>query len=752
MINWRFILNPDDAYPITMEEPAGWSDAELVLQRDQVYHGVSVVFSNRTLELQGEAAAYVKEQYELYGTDAQVVLRIILECEDETEDYSEDFMLDFSTYQELCGSECRVSIGFTEQGCFLQFRNNFDKKVDLNNNKAFDGTTDLTQYGGLGTEITLPAMPLRQQDKALGDDETDTSVLTDDPDWDCAGCVNGSWFGWILPPLPEIKYSALGLFNPNPTWEHIRYYGANNIPPYQVHTTVNLDELSAGGVNCEVQEATLSFRAKGNVVIDATDWDAGFIMRLKVFRLPAGLDETVAGNWQELYSQDAVNVFQSSGSGGTFPYDLSDSFPVTLAQGDKLTYGFFYSIGRYYEVNSITLNQDASTEENPTNFFDLAADVVCPDTTAQVFMIYETLSRIAEAITDKCLKIESEYYGRTDSQPDAYDEDGCGGLRCLTSGLYIRKAVNPTFFQSMKDAIDGLRCIDNIGFGLMRNDADEQIMKIEKAKYFYQDIEVLRLPSLSLATLKVAMNEIYGLIKIGYDKWQPEAINGLDEFNTQREYRVDLKTARATLDLVSKFIAGSYLIEQERRQSFAATGAADTAYDDSTFIMCLDRQAYMQYIIERGNILDDANIMFPAEVYNYRISPIRNLMRWFRSIAGEYRDHTANEIIFSAGTGNILAEGRLDDDCSLEAEVLSEQENLEVAKFKDADEAQPMIRPESITFEYPMSLADFKALRANPYGFISYECGVTWFEGHLISVKYKPSNGIATFDLRKKYE
>ena len=60
----------------------------------------------------------------------------------------------------------------------------------------------------------------------------------------------------------------------------------------------------------------------------------------------------------------------------------------------------------------------------------------------------------------------------------------------------------------------------------------------------------------------------------------------------------------------------------------------------------------------------------------------------------------------------------------------------------------PIIRPESIIFEYPMSLSDFKRIKANPYGFINHCDG----SGIIQKIIYKPNDGKASFELRNKYD
>jgi hypothetical protein len=327
----------------------------------------------------------------------------------------------------------------------------------------------------------------------------------------------------------------------------------------------------------------------------------------------------------------------------------------------------------------------------------------------------------------------------------------------VTSGLKIRKAQNPAFFVSLKDLFEGLRAIDNIGIGVEPNPyiPGYDWLRIEPIDYFYQDVEILRLPYVPDVEIAVQEQLHYSLIKSGYQKWEVERVNGLDEPNSNREYRTSLTSVSNPLDITSKLVAGSYAIEVTRQQSFADTGAADTTYDNETFIICVERQAY-SYIVERGNVNNAANIFSPQTLYNWRIRPYSNLMRWFKSIANSYTDinSSTHRLYFSSGTGNFIAEGQLTDAfCKLENGVKAENRDLSKFDFANEADATPLWRPDYASLKYPLSVADYKTLKANPYGYISFQCGTgEWKKGYVQDSRYRLNKGEADFILKIKYE
>jgi hypothetical protein len=159
------------------------------------------------------------------------------------------------------------------------------------------------------------------------------------------------------------------------------------------------------------------------------------------------------------------------------------------------------------------------------------------------------------------------------------------------------------------------------------------------------------------------------------------------------------------------------------------------------------------YVIELGNVDNPANIIDPPTIYNYRLTPARNAMRWMDLLLSGYRTQDVNsKIIFTDGTGNFIAEGEMaDGNCRLENQVIAENQSLSVDDFADPNDAFPLRRPERVQFEYPMSSKDFKAMLADPYGFIYFKNNCKEGIGWIDEVKYKPEDGKATFTLIPAY-
>lgn len=721
---------------LEIEEPQGFDNILLNIKRDDNWHGIFFEASTSELAFYGVAATYLKDKKETQGLKSDVTFKALQSCGiyDEPEIIFEG-KLDFGKYTESCGNTCLVRVPVEQIGCLMTLRNRYDQKVDLDAMTTFNKMSPLQQYDKLNFEMELPAKELQ----AAVDGSVAVAGYTHDSDHSTIG--SGS-LTLIRVDYEIERYSNIATGN---------LIGINNC------------ESNSGSLDCT---GPITPQLLFEDVIDCFDGDYDYSVRYKG-TLNLGSGTTLV--------QIKMKIVKWDGTGTIFndativqEFTLFDGLPTppsgpltevfdhtltgttTIADGE----GFYAFIEVFLGIGVAHLNVVFDTETS----FTLSAVKVCPPTDANVYAINETLSRITEAITDNCLKVKSDYYGRTDSQPYASAEDGCGSLRVTTSGLKIRRAPTPAFFASLKDMFDGLRGIDNIGMGIESNPflSGFDWLRIEPVEYFYQDTEILALPFVPEALISIQEQLHYSNIDSGYQKWEVERINGLDEPNSNRKYRTGLTSVNNPIDITSKLVAGSYAIETTRQQSFADTGAADTTYDNETFIICVERQAY-GFIVEQGNIDNPANVFSPQTLYNWRIRPFSNLMRWFKSIANSYPNifDSSHKLFFASGTGNFLAEGEIGGAypaCKLENGVKAENRDLGVLDFTDVTQATPLWKPEYATLKYPLSVADYKTLKANPLGYISFQCGTgEWRKAYIQNLRYRLNKGECDFVLKLKY-
>jgi hypothetical protein len=365
-------------------------------------------------------------------------------------------------------------------------------------------------------------------------------------------------------------------------------------------------------------------------------------------------------------------------------------------------------------------------------------------------MINEAISRVVESITDNEMKLYSEYFGRTNSLPYSFDEDGCGANRIITNGLNIRNVFLPngdlpSLFVSMRDFWQSLRATDNIGLGIENGN-----VRLENWKFFYNNEVIHRCLNISKLKRRVKPDEIFSGFKIGYDKWETENYNGLDEFLTRREYRLDIPQVVNVLELICKFIVSGYATEVTRRMGNTST---DWRYDNNIFMICVEPDGTTYpYKVELNNIVDPLNMIDPPTIYNFRLSPVRNATKWFDRIIGSYRNvNTGHKLIFASADGNYIAEGNMYSfTCKLEYAVLKENQDLDLTIFADPAEAMPIMHPERVVYTYPLGANEYKTIAANPNGLIQFSSPSDSGFGWIDELTYRPEDGMADYILIPK--
>lgn len=713
MIDWTFYI--DD---VEYDQPIGFADIVLRAKRDDNWHGVFFEASTNDLTFYGAAALYLVNKKETEGFSAEVNFRAVATCGQENDILSG--RLDFRKYKKSCGNECLVTIPVEMDGCTMTLRNRYDQKVDLSNNIAFDGLTVLPSYTGLNFPMDLPAQELRAAVEGYVVDDgdiIDLSIFVPG-----TGPENFS----VRPTYGRVIYESI---NDSQLLPSVFAASDNGVNDSVLSPVLLLDDT----IECFEGVFDYQVRLKGSYNVNFT----GGVGAIGSVALLVAYGE-YPGSLTYLHIEPLP--FSDDSAVGTFDFTYSGT--LALAQGQ----GFYayLQVAYGYVVPELSGNITYDKE----TYVNIAANKSCPPTEAIVSLIHETASRIAEAITDRCLTVKSDYYGRTDSQPYAAAADGCGSLRVLSSGLRIRNAENPVHFMSLKDLFEGLNGIDNIGMGI-----ETDFLRIDPVEYFYQDVEIMRMPFVPKAQYITDDTEAYSLIKVGYKKWETEGVNGLDEFNSNKEFRTSLKNISNPLDITSPFVAGGYPIELTRQQSFADSGGADTKYDNENFIICVVRGGY-DYQVEQGNIINAANMYSPATAYNWRIRPFYNLMRWWKSVAQSYvsLNNTTSKFIFSGGTGNLEAEGELTvgDPCKLESHVKGENDDLLRSDF--AVHPLPIWKPDDLKFTYPMSVRDYNLIKSNPYGYVSVQCGTGEYAKVFIKdLQYKPVKGEADITFKVKW-
>ena len=137
------------------------------------------------------------------------------------------------------------------------------------------------------------------------------------------------------------------------------------------------------------------------------------------------------------------------------------------------------------------------------------------------------------------------------------------------------------------------------------------------------------------------------------------------------------------------------------------TGTSDWRYDDDIFIINTNTIDDVLYAYS-GIDANAANVYSPSTRMNYALTPVRSLMRWFKSIAAARPTVSSELNIFTSGTGNYIAQGQMLYNCPIEGSTVGENETIDVSNFDNNYYIEPIWETIYATFNAPYQWRNLK--------------------------------------------
>jgi hypothetical protein len=543
------------------------------------------------------------------------------------------------------------------------------------------------------------------------------------------------YFPVYLPNNPIMEFGDSNISNVSPSLVYIdnaqsniivwpmlpiQYLGYQNLSFYEATTSENI-----------VTTIDVTWRCKGTMTITCS-YDADFDLYLFAEKASNFALLTILGSTYIATGSIAANTPLVVSFDVTFSGTVTN--PSFVLQ--QISYYFNIDIVKTTTSGLDTFDVSVDYDGGGVNYFNMEANSTNPPSVTRSVPLPDLLEFLPTAYMDTdcpLLVVEAEL-------------KSCLDFYQITKGSFIRQVTEPSvpkLFVSYEYLFEQCRKIFNIGWGFDNNETELKIARIEE---FYKSTIVVDVGLVDKAIFTTAKDLIYGTIMVGYNKWEAEEFNGLDEMNTERQYRRNIDSNPTELDLMSDIISAGYTIEITRRKNQAETGTSDWRYDDDLFIVnanVIEGNLYAYRGIDNGA----ANIYSPTTRMNYVLTPLRNLMRWFKSIVAAQPTVANEELIFTSGTGNYIAEGQMTTYCPIEGSVISENETISTADFDNSYYTTPIWKTEYVTFTAPFSMADFEDVKVNPYGAIRFRCSDTYYIGNIVEINHDPNEGLAEFKL-----
>jgi len=727
---WQFTITDSNNTNTIVDEPVGFTEMTYSVRRNLNHHGIFKSINTGSLKYVNDAFGILNTEYETNGADAKSTLKIEYKCaqNDEFTTFFEG-RFDFNTFNKICGKMCYIECQVIVSSCVDTFLSSVDTNIDL------DATTSLN--GDAITALDSQTLYIDGQDILLINSANNNAVTT-------ISDTNQT----ILTGLHNIYQS---IYLPNTTSESLGTFNANGLATTLIQDGdgVLLDpngtalgtkwtdfmqftsilEPPATGLDC-IGDYVYSFENTGQLKFTA-QYNGFLEVSLQIKKYSSVTDEftfidgVLLANFDPFTANIPIYVSTNATLTGSIP----------LESTDILCYYYKYRINQTTGT-ALALNFTIELTTAVGNQVDIQQNSVCQLTTTKSYKLDDVFNWMPNAMNN-CFDVTCN----ADCFP-AYQ---------LTNGLMIRNVINPVvpkLFVSWTDLFRNITKIFNVGWGFTNNDTELLIGDLVE---LYTNTPILDLGSIDEVKFEHAKDLTYGLINLGYSKWEAEEYSGLDEMNTTRQYKRNVTSNNSQMDLLSNFITAGYTIEITRRKNMPLTGTSDWRYDNDIFLINTDFDGTV-YRAYRGVDFDPINIISPTTRMNYRLTPIRTLLNWFKSIAAPTPDFTNEELQFNSGTGNYLAHGKMLNDCSLEITPLTENETIISNYFNDEDDAKPIWKAIYASFTCPLTIADKGTIDADPYGTFTFTCNGIEHSGYLVECTYTPENGTANFKILLKNE
>lgn len=677
-----------------------------LLSRDATYHGVTLTVS-ASLTFIKAGAQYLRVAYGAQGIEALVLLTVYQE--DPNENIPVEIYrgrVDFTSYQ---SSEEGVQVKFQEGGLTTTFLTRDTTAVDLLSTKSLSGLSlqalplvkvplhSQAIYQDYRAERPLSATPLVSPSSFITDGQSRFQIV---------------YFGLGEPVADQLKIGQLA-HGPVAGDTPLPFYTATTNGPHTFDFYLDTFLRVNQGESTPIFVDATFEHIKGSYYFGVNGQET----TLDSFEQDVDKDDD--------FTRSAILTFKET---------------VNLRAGDKV-----YLYARI-NVSDITYDQlgggsysfEINDTINPGSRFAINASTTTTTTGGVGVLVHEAFSRITEAIADRPA-FYSEYFGRTDSIPQ-YAVDGNGSLTFLTGAFQLRgfplpletitlpeNGVDPrkSLYASFRDLYDSENARHCLGCGIERRDGVE-VLRVEPRSFFYQNKVTLKLTEVSDIVISSYSEIQYNSAEVGYSKWQSGSANGLDEFNSKRTYALPLTAVKSTYNIVSKYLAAGYLIEEVRRQRYSAGTTEEGQADADNFLISL-RRTTDGFAPEQGEAFSRVEgIYSPATAYNLRYAPARNFRRhgaWVR--AGLVKQ--ADKVI---RLGAVEGNDKLISQLAAETVAINEHSDIAIKEL-----ATPYAQAETYNFTAILRPDQVLALIKQPYGLVSFDNGKA---GYLLRAEVEP--------------
>ena len=783
-----------------IDEPIGFDSLKMTMKRGE-YHGMSAEVSEQTLEFYNTAADLIRAAYQT-DLDTELTYRVTA---DGGEVYSG--VLDLSTYEEQYSDYCSVSCKVGEVGVKTTFNNRADVEIDLNGTKTIDGKRLAHSYPW--QRLVLPQRVIQyvnyikeaeqyQYDGTLPDEFRwafidlvyDTQLLNE------FGSLADKWFQ--ASKVGENKFGSSHNHNtiPNIAKTFTTYYmpADSDDADYDDSSYIHISLQLKGSIVFD----TLLFTNTGSGTANL------YIYPQLV------LNGSVSTSWQYIVASNSNYSDKQPFSISIDEYiqvgQLNSLLFGLFIRNDNYQYS---SDGIQYLNNPapfhIVIDSDSSLkmELKSNRSKEVSADTMFVHEALNKVAesISENKLTVKSELYSRFDSILNPHTATSDNQYQYGYYFGDSALKVITNGYKIRGLYTTTDKErnmpmSFKTLVEALDAIDCIGWGFSEENGKTYV-RMERWSWFYKTGDpILRITAPKEVKTAIDTSLIISELTIGYKKYATsEDINSIDSIMSERTFTTSTKAVSQSKSKLCDFIADNYATELTRRAALKTNPEEEYKYDENIFLFSVYwamRQEGNSYGIgsdeNAGEVVGGG--IGTSENYNCKISPARNAYHWinrlfcvagikpFACTSGTINYKAQIETIPTMFLGDeerfytipdsvnaIPAYTQILPNGSQVAGIKQNTENYTLREryYKtyqldntgqvntgvpsSDDVVIPRVfKAETISFTYPLSVAEYRKVKANPYGLIEVDGVLGWIK----EFTYSFADGEATFKLIPK--
>lgn len=554
-VEYQFKLTYNDAYSLvettdTVTEPQGFQQGfTSLLKRDIDFHGVFFRLSAEDIELgfAGTDREFFKEQFETFGFDANITLTIFRRVRPE-----DSFALVYTgraVMDELVFDTDYAKVTFEEDNALIDINNNKTLEVPASATETLNGTTITPAL--VEEDVTMKGRTIQ---KVLSlEPEGQTFVI--EPNTISVGSFNA-----FSPQFFDSAGNELTYLDGLKAFYQDDFTIGEDVSNPTYRTVGNKLLIRSDG---DYSEAAVTFVSAYSVTESGSPSGALEFFILEKIVDPSGIDATV-------YNYTSIGSLSTGAGSGS----LSGVATITPS-GRKNTYIGLAVVstvsgGVQFDVTLTNVSLSATVETSVTS------------NTIKANNFFDALNHNIAYITNQNDILQSSIIGEGGTLEKFYE----------TSGFKLRGFTRPTVGKFI-DRMKTLRSLFNLGYNLELNYNSDDVIRVEKMSYFYNDTELMSFDDVELESYReeIAPEFVFNKIELGFDldSRDEDDAGTIFDIHTKIQAKNPVERLQNIYSWVSKHIGSDLLIEILRRKTQKRAPDTKTNYDDRLFVLdCFD--------------------------------------------------------------------------------------------------------------------------------------------------------------------